>query len=133
MRERLCVCNIIMNLFYLIFSIFILQNKFKLYYNNRSDKDLDHNSRYNFGLICSRSIFYQTIYENTVKPPNTTDLGTGEKAVVFSENGGIGSHIYPTKSLFWTAVLGGAILGGGGGRLYILIGNMYCSNLFLGA
>ena len=60
--------------------------------------------------------------DRTVKPPNTADLGTGEKAAVFRKRRYWESYI-TYKTLIWdlklgggmgAVVLGGAVLGGGG-------------------
>ena len=58
---------------------------------------------------------------HTVKPPNTADLGSGEKAAVFRKQRYWESYI-TYKTLIWdlkmgggigrAAVLGGAVLGG---------------------
>ena len=57
----------------------------------------------------------QKFVRKKVQSPPPPNIRTDEKAR-YSEIGGIGSHILPTKPLFgtwkWAAVLGGAVLGG---------------------
>ena len=71
---------------------------------------------------------FQHSFMNTVVPPNTADLGTDEKAAVFGNRRYWESYNNLKKPYlelgngrrYWgEAVLGGAVLGGGGGRLYV--------------
>ena len=68
---------------------------------------------------------------HTVKPPNTADLGTGEKAAVFRKRQYWESYI-TYKTLIWDLKMGGGIgrggIGGGGGGGGTVVANfkLFC-------
>ena len=56
--------------------------------------------------------FSLQVYHHTVKPPNTADLGTGEKAAVLRKRRYWESYLTLKTHIIWDLQMGGGIGGG---------------------